>query len=82
LSVTTGLSTQCAPALVRSVFKDGQEVMVLPFTAPASISVHGPWQIAAIGFLACTNARMKAMAFGSSRRASGLMTPPGSTSPS
>ena len=27
----------------------GQEVTVCPSITPASISVHGPWQIAAIG---------------------------------
>jgi hypothetical protein len=51
-------------------------------TPPALISVHGPWQIAAIGFSASTKWRTNAIAFGSSRSASGLMTPPGSTSAS
>jgi hypothetical protein len=31
------------------VRKDGQDVMWRPAAPPASINVHGPWQIAAIG---------------------------------
>src|SRR5438552_17362970 len=48
-SLTTSLSTQVAPAFLRSVFNEGHEVTVRPRTAPASISVQGPWQIAATG---------------------------------
>src|SRR6266550_3037473 len=44
LSTTTSWSTHCAPALRRSVASDGQDVIRRPFTAPASISVHGAWQ--------------------------------------
>ena len=44
-SVTTSSSTHFAPALVRSVRRLGYEVSVRPSTTPASISVHGPWQI-------------------------------------
>src|SRR6266536_3880631 len=40
-SVTHSSSTQFAPALRRSVFRLGQEVIVLPLTTSASISVHG-----------------------------------------
>jgi alanine dehydrogenase len=41
-STTTSSSTQRAPALVRSVFSEGHEVIARPFTTPASIKVHGP----------------------------------------
>ena len=81
-SVTTSWSTHSAPALRRSVCSEGQEVIRRPFTPPASISVQGPWQIAAIGFRCSTKCRMKAIAFGCSRSWSGLMTPPGSSSAS
>ena len=47
--MTTSWSTHSAPALRRSVCSEGQEVIRRPFTPPASISVQGPWQIAAIG---------------------------------
>src|SRR5215510_5374519 len=49
-SVTTWRSTHSAPAFFRSVFRDGHDVTERPRTMSASISVHGPWQIAAIGF--------------------------------
>src|SRR3954467_9555286 len=42
LSTTTSSSAQLAPALIRSVLTDGHEVIRLPFTTSASISVHGP----------------------------------------
>src|ERR1700733_3376888 len=41
-STTTSRSTQLAPAFFRSVFKEGHDVTVRPFTTSASISVHGP----------------------------------------
>ena len=41
-SVTTSSSTHFAPAFARSVLKDGHDVITRPFTASASISVHGP----------------------------------------
>ena len=55
-STWTSSSTQVAPALRRSVRSDGHEVSVRPRTTPASISVHGPWQITATG-LACVEER-------------------------
>ena len=48
-----------------------------PPMTPASISVHGPWQIAATGFAWSKNARVNATASSSTRRKSGLATPPG-----
>ena len=53
-----------------------------PSTTPASISVHGAWQIAATGLACSKKARTNATASSSVRRKSGLATPPGSTSPS
>src|SRR5689334_24779541 len=53
-SVATGASTHLAPTFVKSVFKEGQEVMVYPLTPPASIRVHEPCQMTAIGFRSCT----------------------------
>src|ERR1700730_2908487 len=50
-STTTSRSIHSGPAFFRSVFSDGHEVTCLPRTASASISVHGSWQIAAIGLL-------------------------------
>src|SRR5579859_1418772 len=41
LSVTTSLSTQFAPAFLRSVLSDGQEVTVRSRTMPASIRSQG-----------------------------------------
>src|SRR3546814_61685 len=81
-SVTTVSSTQLAPALLRSALSEGHEVMRRPLTPSASISVQGPWQIAAIGLPDRAKARTNAIAFGSRRRASGLITPPGRTRPS
>ena len=63
-SDTTCSSTHSAPAFDKSVFNDGQDVIFFPLRPPASINVHGPWQIAA----------------GTGRSASGLMTPPGNIS--
>jgi hypothetical protein len=68
--------------LRRSVCSDGHDVSVRPLTTPASISVHGPWQITATGFAPSKNARTNATASGSTRRKSGFATPPGITSPS
>src|SRR5438045_8968387 len=45
-STCTSSSTQLAPALRRSVRTDGNDVSVRSRTTPASISVHGAWQIA------------------------------------
>src|SRR4051794_19233566 len=48
-STMTSWSDHVAPAFARSVFSDGHDVIRRPLTAPASMSVHGPWQMAAIG---------------------------------
>ena len=58
-SVTTSRSTQLAPALMRSVWTEGQEVMVWPLTTPASMRVHGAWQMAATGLPVLANSRTK-----------------------
>src|ERR1043165_9695610 len=72
------LSCHVAPALRRSSCSVGQLVIVCPRTRPAETSSHGPWQMTAIGLparsISCTNC----CAFFSMRRASSLMTPPGS----
>src|SRR5882762_5217377 len=72
-------STHSASAFLRSVLSDGHQVTMRPRTASASISVHGPWQIAPIGFLSLVKARTKFTARWSTRKASGLATPPGRT---
>ena len=46
-STTASSSTHSAPALRRSVLSDGQEAILRPRAAPASITLQGPWQIAA-----------------------------------
>ncbi len=46
-SSTTSRSTQRAPALMRSVLIDGQDVTVFPSSASASTSIQGPWHTAA-----------------------------------
>ena len=79
---TTSSSTQSAPALTRSVFTLGHDVRQRPLTTSASTSVHGPWQITAIGLCASAKPLTKATASSSARQASGLATPPGSTRPS
>src|SRR5580700_6374627 len=66
-STTTSRSTQCAPAFSRSVLSDGHDVRVRPLTTSASISVHGPWQIAATGLPDSKKARTNATAFGKVR---------------
>ena len=81
-SATTSWSTQFAPAFLRSVWSDGHEVIFRPRTAPASISVQGPWQIAAIGLPASTKRFTKRTASGLIRSLSGFITPPGSSSAS
>src|SRR5690606_32996696 len=58
-SMTTSSSVHSAPALSRSFFRLGQLVTCLDSATPASISVHGPWQIAPIGFCSAANSRMK-----------------------
>src|SRR5436309_490982 len=66
-STTTSSSTHSAPAFRRSVCKLGQEVIFRPLTTPASISVHGPWQMTPIGFPLCANCWMNATTFSSTR---------------
>ena len=51
------------------------EVTLRPRTALASMRVHGPWQIDAIGFPAATNSLTNATAGGFQRSWSGFMTP-------
>lgn len=81
-ATTTSRSTQAAPALRRSVARLGYDVSVTPSTTPASISVHGPWQIAATGLPAPTKAFTRACAPSWVRRVSALTVPPGMTSAS
>ena len=66
-----------APAFRRSVRSDGQDVICRPLASPASMIVHGPWQIDATGLPASKNARTNATAGVSIRSRSGLITPPG-----
>jgi hypothetical protein len=56
--------------------------LAMPFAAPLSITVQGPWQIAATGLPASKNDLTNATAPALMRNASGFMTPPGSTSAS
>ena len=58
-SATTLSSTQVPPALRMSVCRLGQEVSVRPSRTPASIRVHGAWQMAATGLPEATKSRMK-----------------------
>jgi hypothetical protein len=81
-SVWTSSSTHVPPALVMSVRRLGHEVSVLPRRTPASMSVHGPWQITATGLPDSKNARTKSTTRASVRSRSGFATPPGSTSAS
>jgi hypothetical protein len=81
-STWTCSSTQVPPALPISVRRLGHDVRVRPRTTPASISVHGPWQIAATGRPDCTQSRKNDTDASSRRSWSGLATPPGSTTPS
>ena len=81
-STTTSSSMTWAPALRRSVRILGYEVSVRPTATPASTSVQGPWQIAAIGFPEHTKSRTNETAEQSSRSLSGFTVPPGSTKPS
>src|SRR5580692_3473245 len=63
----TSSSTQWPPALVMSVRRLGHDVSVRPRTTSASMSVHGPWQMAATGLPAATIALRKVTAGSSSR---------------
>src|ERR1051326_1528490 len=81
-STTASLSTHSAPALRISVLSEGHEAIFRPRAAPASITDHGPWQIAATGLPVSKNALTKATALGSMRSLSGLITPPGRSSAS
>ena len=72
-------STASAPARRRSVHRLGQEVSRWPRATSASMSVHGPWQIAAAGLPAAASALTKPAASGSIRPPSGLTVPPGSS---
>ena len=65
-----------------SVWRLGNEVSVRPLSTSASTSVHGAWQIAAIGFACSTNAADELDRVLVPRRKSGLATPPGSSRPS
>ena len=47
------------PRCVRSVFKLGHDVNVHPCRTPASIRIHGPWQITATGLPASTSSRTR-----------------------
>src|SRR5690242_4264910 len=79
-STTTSVSTTSAPALRRSVHRLGHEVSVTPRTRPASSSVHGPWQIAAMGLPVPANTLTKPTASAFIRSWSGLTVPPGGSS--
>ena len=81
-STWTCSSTHVPPALRTSVCKEGNEVIVRPFTIPASTSTQGAWQIAAIGLCAFANADVNATASTDARRKSPLATPPGMRRPS
>src|SRR3954452_931706 len=59
-----------------SVCRDGKDVSVRPRTTPASMSVHGAWQIAPTGLPCSKKSWTKLTAFSSWRRLSGLPTPP------
>src|SRR5688500_3492505 len=78
-STTTSWSVHSTPAFSRSFRIEGYDVMRRPSATPASISVHGPWQIAATGFPSSKNARTNSSTRSSRRSLSGFMTPPGST---
>ena len=64
-STQTSSSTHSAPALRRSVFRLGHEVILRPSTTSASISVHGPWQMTPTGLSASKNSRTNPTASGS-----------------
>jgi len=81
-STWTCSSTHVPPALRTSVCSDGNEVIVRPFTMPASTSTHGAWQIAAIGLCASAKPAVKRTAPSSARRKSPFATPPGISRPS
>src|SRR3954454_25075871 len=81
-STCTSSSTHVPPALRMSVRRLGQLVSVRPLTTTASTSVHGAWQITAIGLPLSAKDFAKLTASGIVRSWSGLATPPGSTRPS
>ena len=54
--------------VLRSVRSVGHDVMVRPSTTPASMSVHGPWQITATGFPSSKKPRTKRWTSPSVRR--------------
>ena len=81
-STTTSRSTQVAPAFLRSVWMDSNEVNVRRWTTPASISVQGAWQMAATGLPLSKNDFTNRSAFSSRRSVSAFITPPGSRSAS
>lgn len=76
-SLTTCSSTHFAPAFIRSVLGEGQDVILRPFTAPALIRVQGARQIAATGLPLLTICLTNSTARGIIRRRSGFITPPG-----
>ncbi len=80
--MTTSWSTTFAPALRRSVRTVGHAVSVRPLATPASISVHGPWQITPTGLPVAKKSRTKPTASSSRRSLSGFTVPPGSSSAS
>ena len=82
LSTTTSSSVHVAPALRMSVCSDGHEVMWRPLSTSASISIIGPWHMAATGLLLSKNVRTNLTALGSVRSLSGFITPPGNRSAS
>src|SRR3954463_577788 len=61
-STWTSSSTHVPPAFSMLVLIEGYEVSVRPLTASASTSVHGAWQIAAIGFSALSKPRKNTIA--------------------
>jgi hypothetical protein len=61
---------------------EGHDAIRRPRAAPASITVHGPWQITATGLPASKKSLMKSTASSCMRSRSGFMTPPGSSSAS
>jgi len=81
-STTTCSSTHCTPAFLRSAWIEWYEVILRPAATPASMSVHGPWQIEATGFPSSKKAFTNFCASGIPRSLSGFITPPGSSSAS
>src|SRR5215470_19376405 len=75
-STTTSSSTHSAPALRRSVLSDGHAAMRRPRATPASMTIHGPWQIAATGLSASKKALTNYTDFGCITSEKGFITPP------